>query len=200
MGKKNNGRARGFGCIVYPESAPENWREILDERHIMWAESPLHEFDVEPTGETKKPHWHVALCFDAPKSLDQIKEIVAPLNGSFPIILDSVRGTIRYFAHLDNPEKYQYNPALIVGHGGMDIKDLLRLSASKRYKLIAEMRNWVKQNDIEEYADLVDYAATFRNEDWLPLLSDNSTYVMIQYIKSNKDRLRKRRDDLCGKY
>ena len=199
MGKKKTNRARGFGCIVYPESAPDNWREILDEHHIMWAESPLHDLDVNPTGEVKKPHWHVLLAFDAPKTLDQIKELVEPLNGSNPIILDSIRGTLRYFAHLDNPEKHQYNPALIVGHGGIDIKDLLRVSASKRYSLIAEMRKWVKQNDIEEYADLVDYAATFRNEDWLPLLSDNSTYVMIQYIKSNKDRIRKRRDELCGK-
>lgn len=54
-------RTRNWSVIVYPESAPENWRQILDESHIEWIESPLHEFDTNPTGEIKKPHYHILL-------------------------------------------------------------------------------------------------------------------------------------------
>ena len=132
-------RNRGFSFIIYPESAPNNWRSIIDEFHVSWAESPLHEFDVEPTGEIKKPHWHIVLNFDSVKSLDQVKELIKPLHGSIPIPLNSVRGMVRYFAHLDNPEKYQYPVDQIIGHGGMDVHDLLRMSASARYNVIRKI-------------------------------------------------------------
>ena len=65
MADKNSssdGRTRTWVAVVYPDSAPDNWRELLDENHIEWAESPLHDRDVNPgTGEVKKAHWHIAL-------------------------------------------------------------------------------------------------------------------------------------------
>ena len=101
-------RNRGFAFVLYPDSAPENWRSIIDEFHVAWAESPLHDLDVDPgTGALKKPHWHIVLNFDSVKSLDQVKKLIEPLHGTIPIPLNSVRGMVRYFAHLDNPEKYQ---------------------------------------------------------------------------------------------
>lgn len=183
-------RSRGFAFIVYPDSAPEHWREIIDEHHIQWAESPLHCFDTNETGEVKKPHWHVIIYFETLKSIDQIKKIIEPLNCSIPIMLNSVRGMIRYFAHLDNPEKHQYPVDQIVGHGGMDVQDLLRVSASARYKIIIDMTNWVRENDITEFSELFDYAACCHAEDWIPLLCDNSAYIVGQYIKSNRERVR----------
>ena len=37
--KKVDNRARNWSLVVYPESAPENWRDILDDYHIPWVES-----------------------------------------------------------------------------------------------------------------------------------------------------------------
>ena len=58
-GNKSSGnkssRTRNWTVVVYPESAPENWREYMDELQIEWVESPLHEFDTNATGEVKKP-------------------------------------------------------------------------------------------------------------------------------------------------
>ena len=56
-------RARAWTFIVYPESAPENWRDVLDGFHLQWACSPLHDRDVNATGEPKKAHWHILLSF-----------------------------------------------------------------------------------------------------------------------------------------
>lgn len=178
-------RNRGFAFVLYPESAPENWRDIIDSFHVQWAESPLHEFDTDPgTGEKKKPHWHIVLNFDSVKSLEQVKKLIAPLNGTIPIPLNSVRGMVRYFAHLDNPEKYQYPVDQIIGHGGMDVADLLRLSASARYMCIKKMMQYCEQNCITEFYELMDYAMEEHFEDWFPLLCDNSAYIIGQYIKS----------------
>ena len=58
---RGSDRTRNWTVVLYPESAPENWRDILDALHIEWVESPLHEFDTNATGEVKKPHWHLLL-------------------------------------------------------------------------------------------------------------------------------------------
>lgn len=182
-------RSRSFSFVVYPESAPDNWRDIIDSEHIQWAESPLHEFDTDPNGEIKKPHWHIVVYFESLKTIDQVKKIIEPLNCTIPIKINSLRGMVRYFAHLDNPEKYQYSVDQIIGHGGMDVSDLLRLSASARYSMIRKMCQFVADNDITEFFQLMDYAMVEKYEDWFPLLCDNSAYIVNQYIKSNRQRL-----------
>lgn len=177
-------RNRGFAFVLYPESAPENWRDIIDGFHVAWAESPLHCFDTDPNGEVKKPHWHIVLNFDSVKSLDQVKKLIEPLNCTIPIPLNSVRGMVRYMAHLDNPEKYQYPVDQIIGHGGMDVADLLRLSASARYACIKKMIYFCRDHGITEFHELMDYAMEEHFEDWFPLLCDNSAYIVGQYLKS----------------
>ena len=190
MAEKTRGhdRTRVWTAVLYPESAPADWREHLDELHIEWAESPLHEFDTNPTGEVKKAHWHIVLAFDGPKSYEQVCEILAPLNGPIPQKCHSLKGAIRYFAHLDNPEKYQYPVSQIVGHGGFDVAEALAPSSAKRKDLIAEMLDWVKDNHIVELQDLMDYARENRYDDWFDLLVRDSTFVISQYIKSQRHR------------
>ena len=61
-------RTRNFATVVYPESAPENWMDILNDYHVPAFVSPLHEFDFNATGETKKAHYHVMVMYDNVKS------------------------------------------------------------------------------------------------------------------------------------
>ena len=49
--------------------------------------------------------------------------------------------------HMDNPEKAQYDVGGIVGHGGVDVAELLRPSSSERYALIREMIAYVRQEN-----------------------------------------------------
>lgn len=193
----NPGRTRNWNIVVYPDSAPEDWRDQLDQLHIEWVESPLHEYDMNETGEQKKPHWHVLLLFGGLKTYEQVCEIIKPLNGPVPQKCLSVKGSVRYMSHLDNPEKHQYSVSDIKAHGGVDLNDLLRPSATERYGMIREMCDFVAVNRIVEFQDLMDYAMHERFDDWFPLLCDNSAYVMGQYIKSQ--RCRQCHDDLGGK-
>lgn len=142
----------------------------------------------EGTGELKKPHIHIALHFEGKKSNAQIKSMIEPLNGTIPITLNSLRGMIRYFAHLDNPEKYQYPVDQIIGHGGLDVQDLLRLSSSARYAIIKKICEYVFTADITEFYQLMDYAAEYHSEDWYPVLCDSCAYIVNMYIKSNRNR------------
>lgn len=67
--EKNESRCRNWTIVLYPESVPDNWRDILDDLHIEWIESPLHDRDINANGELKKPHWHILLMFGRCKIL-----------------------------------------------------------------------------------------------------------------------------------
>lgn len=177
-------RTRNWTFVVYPESAPENWRDIIDEEHIPWIESPLHERDQNADGETKKAHWHVLVLYEGKKSFEQVKELTDKLNAPIPQKTASARGLVRYMAHLDNPEKEQYDRSLIIGHGGADPAEYLKPTSSTRYQLIREMMEYVEANNIAEMKDLLYYAMRERFDDWFPLLCDNSAYILNSLIKS----------------
>ena len=191
-GNKSSGntarRHRNWAVVVYPDSAPDNWRDMLDDLHIEWVESPLHEFDVNPTGECKKAHWHILLMFGGVKTYDQVREVLEPLKCPRPEPCLSLKGAVRYMAHLDNPEKFQYAASEIKAHGGVDLAELLRPSASDRYAAINEMCDYIKATGITEFQDLMDYARTEKFDSWFPLLCDNSAFVVAQYIKSQRHR------------
>lgn len=191
-------RYRNWVFIQYDDSSPADWREVLDTYLIPWCESPLHDKDVNPgTGELKKPHRHIVLAADGVKTFEQIKEITDSINATIPVKCHSLRGQVRYFAHLDNPEKYQYSVSDIIPHAGFDVDLALAPTASQRYAYVREMIRWCKDNEIYEFQDLMDYAMDDRFEDWFPLLCDNSAYIVSAYLRSARMRnvaLEARRD------
>lgn len=191
-------RTRNWTIVLYPESAPKNWREIIDDLHIEWVESPLHDKDKNATGETKKAHWHVLLMFGGVKSYEQVLEITQQLNCPRPERCHNAKAMVRYMAHMDNPEKAQYSPSDIKAHGGVDLAELLRPSSSERYTIISEMISYVKREKVIEFQDLMDYAQENEFDTWFPLLCDNSAYVVGQYIKSQRHRQQLKIDPLTG--
>lgn len=177
-------RIRNWTFVLYPESAPADWRDILDAEFVPWVESPLHEMDTDPQGEIKKAHWHILLLYDGKKSYEQIKQLTDSLNAPAPQKVSSAKGLVRYMLHLDNPEKFQYDRSLIVGHGGADVAEYLKPTSASRYILIREMVDYVRENNICEMKDLLYYSMEHRFDDWFPLLCDNSAYIMSSLLKS----------------
>lgn len=182
--KKRDERVRNWVFILYPESAPEDWKERLQEMCIPCAISPLHDRDLNPDGEKKKAHYHIMIMFDGNKSYEQIKEITDSFNASIPQKVMSVRGQVRYFCHLDNPEKYQYSEKEIITYGGIDTSELLKKSASYRYSTIQEMYDFVKDNEITEITKLLDYCKENGLEDWFVMLADGQATIVKEAVKS----------------
>lgn len=195
---KKETRTRNWTIVLYEDSSPDNWRDILDDMHIEWIESPLHDKDINADGEVKKIHRHILLLFGGVKTYNQVKELIEPLKCPIPQRCHNAKAMVRYMAHLDNPDKAQYNINDIIGHGGVDVAELLRPSSSERYTLLDEMMQFIKENEIVEFQDIVDYARTFKRDEWFPLLCDNSTIVISNYIKSCRHRTRKTIDFTTG--
>lgn len=176
------GRTRNFATVIYPESAPENWQEILVEQFVPAFISPLHDKDVNPTGELKKEHYHVIIMFEGVKTTEQAKAIFEKIGGVGCEIVQSLRGYARYLCHLDNPEKAQYKTDEVRALCGADYITTIGLVTDK-YLSIGEMIDFCQEHNIVSYADLLEYAR-LNNFGWFRVLCDNGTVVMKEYLKS----------------
>lgn len=150
-------KKRNWTFVLYPESAPKDWREQIKLSGLMAAVSPLHDKDINPTGEAKKAHYHILLVYSGPTTYNAVAKFTASLNATVPQALESVRGMYRYFSHKDNPEKYQYNEADIAAINGFNIADLIELTKSEVNEIKMNILKLVRDVDITEYSGLVDF-------------------------------------------
>jgi hypothetical protein len=180
--KSSNKRTRNFATVVYPESAPEGWQDILSDQFVPSFISPLHDKDLNPTGEAKKPHYHVVIMFDSVKTVEQAEYIFNLIGGVGCEVVQSIRGYSRYLCHLDNPDKAQYNQENVRCLCGADYSAVIGLVLDK-YKAIGEMIDYCKENGVFSYSQLLEYARLERF-DWFRVLCDNGTVVIKEYLKS----------------
>lgn len=179
-------RYRNFATVVYPESAPEDWQEILSDMHIPAFISPLHDADVNPIGEVKKPHYHVMLLYEGKKSIEQVQEVFYCISGVGCETVNTIRGYARYLCHLDNPEKAQYKIEDVRALSGADYMGTIGLAIDK-YKALDEMCTYCVDNSVIEYSVLCDYARENRF-DWWRILCDCGSVHMRNYLASRRHK------------
>lgn len=182
-------RYRNFATVVYPESASENWKDILNDLKIPALISPLHNKDLNPTSEKKKSHYHVLLLFEGKKSVEQVKEIFEKIDGVGCEVVSSIRAYARYLCHLDNPEKAQYSVDDVISLGGLNYRTIIGSMADKN-KCISDMIDHINDNDLDSFAELVCYAKNFK-PDWFDCLLNSGSYFVKEYIKSRCWKLHK---------
>ena len=149
-------KKRYWAFVLYPESAPENWKDILQQTGLSICVSPLHDKDIDPTGQPKKSHYHIILCFSGPTTENVVKRITDNLNCPKPIALEQVRGYFRYLTHKDNPDKYQYNEKDIFTINDFDIDNYNDLSVSQINAIKIDIFKIINDLSIVEYSDLID--------------------------------------------
>ena len=174
-------KGRDWTFIVYPESAPDNWRTVLDETHLRWIESPLHDKDMNADGEVKKSHYHILLTFDGPVTEKQVIKLIDPLNTPLPKKVGSARGLVRYMAHLDNPEKYQYSRDEIVGHCGADVESYFELTKTSKMSVMKEIITYIYENKIDNYADFL-MICIQHSDDWFDVAINYNTLAINKMI------------------
>lgn len=177
-----------WASVGYPESLPTDWLDRLGETHLQIAISPLHDKDLNPDGEVKKPHYHIIFNFDGPTTYNNVKTICDSLNMTIPIKLESLRGMYRYHLHLDNPEKYQYNDTDRILLNGFDTTQVNALTTVEVNKLLKELVTIIEDNDITEYRDLVFMLIESPN---LYDVSIRHTIFLNTYISSRRHKIEK---------
>lgn len=208
-------RTRNWAFVFYPESTREDWRDVLGEKGLQLAISPLHDKDkytkdvyytkdetdaqgVEhkageikhKAGEIKKAHYHAVIVFDSVKSREQVQEIaqMLALDGTTAPAVQhcmNLRGSMRYLAHIDNPEKAQYDTAEIQTIGGLDwayyAMSNADLECDTRNR-ITSVLNLIYEVGAGNFADLVD--AVLEREPELFEVVRKNAYFFGTYMKT----------------
>lgn len=180
--KRRDERSRTWTIVVYPESAPKNWRELLDSTHVAWVESPLHDKDTNPDGTPKKPHWHIILMYGSKKAYSQVLEVAELLHAPIPQKVQNTKGTVRYLVHTDNPEKYQYNKSEIVCHGGAEVEQYFQLSSASRLQVLKEAIEFIRDSQMENLMDFLSYCIEEGEDEWFDVASNHNTLIISKAI------------------
>lgn len=183
-------KGRNWAFVMYPESMPENWFELLEQTGLPFAISPLHNKDLNPTGEEKKPHYHVICQYANTTTSNNVDKNVCKLvNGTIPIKLESIKGMYRYHLHLDNPEKYQYDDRDRIFINGFDVSNVNALTQTEIQKLKKEITNLIIDNDIMEYSDLLELLLDNDLNNMFVVASSNTVFFNA-YITSRRNKLK----------
>ena len=181
--KKSALRYYNFSTIVYPESAPADWIQRLDDYQVSYFISPLHDRDMNMLGtEPKKPHYHVIVMYESKKSYNQIKELFDDIGGVGGEIVQSLRGASRYLCHLDNPDKRRYPTSEVRQGFGADYDKTITLVSDLR-TATAMMTQVIDNENILHFDDFVIYCRD-NNMEWFNLLSEKRTFFIKEYINS----------------
>lgn len=184
-----NVKKRNWAMVLYPESAPNDWREILTQTGLQCAISPLHDKDLNPTGEPKKAHYHIIMCYSGPTSFNVVKALCDDLKQPIPQALEQIRGYYRYLTHKDNPEKYQYSEEEITTVNGFNISDYVDLTKSEVTEIKKRLQMLIRNMNFIEYSDFMDYL----QDNDLSVeydIASNNTYFFEKYITSRRNKLK----------
>ena len=178
-----NRRSNKWTFIMYRDSAPSDYLDILDGTQVPYALSPWHDKDVnKETGELKKPHKHGVLYFDSLKSYSQVSELLTEKlhTPSHVEIVMSASGLYNYFTHAENPEKTKYDPNDIESGCGFDRKKFLLENDYE--SLLAYALDIIDTMGFTEFGSLVSYAR--KNDPDLLRLLIQKTYFFSRLLDS----------------
>lgn len=190
---------------LYFDSAPDDWETRIRESgyECVWA---CHDRDERPTGEKKEAHVHVAVRFSHAVFAKEAKAVLTSFGVKEASVQyrDSWRAVCRYMTHMDDPDKYQYEPSIVRECGGADWRSEV-VRTSDKYKTIAEMMAWVEDpaNDKAngcpaQFPDLLHYARDNQQE-WFAALCDNCAIIMREYCKGLRHDWRDERFEAFGR-
>lgn len=182
-------KKRNWCFVLYEDSAPGDWVSILQKTGLECAISPKHDKDINPTGEPKKPHYHIILLFPGPTTGSVVWDlVVGTLHQPMPIPLESVRGMYRYLIHRDNPEKFQYKEEDIKTLNGFDISNFSDLSLADKTKIKLELTKLINEKEFIEYSEFINYVISLDKNDYFIIASSNTLYFN-SFLRSKRHSL-----------
>ena len=180
-------KKRNWTFVLYDDSCATDWEDYLNSTGVPYAYA-YHDKDKTEIGEEKKAHYHVLICFDGPITYSNIMTYAIRVGAANGVVqpVGSVRGMVRYFCHKDNPDKYQYSEDIIQCRNGFDPSDYFALTATQQKALKRKVINFIRDNEITEYAELIDWLENSDETDMFDIASQN-TFFFTQYIKSKRN-------------
>lgn len=162
-------RARTIALELYPEDETHIDKLEFIKKHYTYAyilhDKDLWEEDIKDEmtkiiihhkGELKKPHWHVMLIFENPRSTDKIAKELDIKH----VETCNFYAYTRYLIHKDNPTKYQYREEEIITNCNLRIHNALQkeIRAEEQDAKILLDRILEKQESYLSFRTLTEFA------------------------------------------
>lgn len=190
--KRAGKRARAWWGVLYPESAPEDWRERIAEDLVETLISPLHDRDVLPDGSPKKPHYHVLISFKNPTTRETAAEtmkrwgVVVQEHWPRPGEPDSFkvkdfRQAARYLCHLDQADKHRYEIQGVQSIGAIDYAALV-MSGADEDAMLDEIFEAMDKYALCSYPAVVRFTRE-QHPEWKPIVYRKYTRQIAEYAK-----------------
>lgn len=154
-------KAGTWAFILYPDSASDDWEQILIDSYEDIVISPLHDKDIVTKGERKgqpdKPHFHIMVLFHNRTTSTRSEELAHKVNGSGVIPISSAWNYFVYLDHsrVDNKQLYSHKDIKI--YGTLTEADIKIESQEEQRRMNRFILAQIKENHITELADLIDY-------------------------------------------
>lgn len=182
----------------YDEDGVKRWyKNHMGEDGKLSAEDEK----IKPcVGMVKKPHWHVFVYSKGGRYLGGMKKMWSSWGVTKFWVEDDKDVAIRYQAHLDSPQKAQYDASQVVAFGGLDISALYKLNAQDKISVVESICTYIKQQECTNFYDLVNGIITFEDMALFEsLISRQGFYSAYMGGLSEKlERQRKVRKDTQG--
>lgn len=190
--KRAGKRSRNILAIFYPEDLPEDGIKKIQSLGVKGCYI-IHDKDKNEDGTPKKLHGHLILCYSSVKTLEQVEGDFKGLfgeseNGSIigvakPQFCADIDGSIRYFQHIDDPEKAQYSFEDIKPFNGFDVLGHVNRTTSETKDMMVAIEQFIDDKKITEYTKLCRLLRSDYPE-WYLLVTTRYTRHFTAYITS----------------
>lgn len=140
-------------------------------------------------GDSKKHHVHIMIRFSGPRT----PSYCSKLFSDFLLVpehrwekVESPDSMLRYFAHLDTPDKPTYNALSVVGFGGIDMSALLKTDSNTRIQVLMDLMARVQELHIHSYAVLVRWVMETGDMEYINCVCGRASY-WTGYFRSLAD-------------
>lgn len=179
-------KKRVWEILAYPESMPENWKDVIRGFKVATVVSPLHDKDVMEDGSPKKPHYHIMAFWDGPVTDSVARKLSAALgNPSLnPVGVNSTKAAFRYLWHADEEQngsgKHVYSKDDLLCFNGFSEEDHVGAwSNAEKDEIVARLEALILEDilPVPNLLSLVRYLNSEGMLDELKYLRRNTFYI-----------------------
>lgn len=181
MDKDSDKRSVRWQFVVYPESLPNGWLNLLVSKQIPCCISPLHDRDYKMNSdgtlsdELVKPHYHINFEYDAKRSFANVQEDIQDLCGyPYPKVIRSPAGANAYLTHSYSKDKAMYDEKGIITLLGYPYEKFLNMSPDD--VTADRIVQWAINHNIYYFGSLSMWCLK-NNSEWARVCRTRSFYI-----------------------
>lgn len=131
-------------------------------------------------GNVEPAHYHVMLCYKGNKTYITVLDKLNELLGIWYIVrVEDKAAMMRYFCHLDQPDKHPYNVEDACTLNGLDRTPLYELAAIDKSVCLMDICAYVRDNRCVYFCDLVDGLIASNDLTTLGVLIEKCSFVNL---------------------